>query len=313
MTERVGFIGLGKLGTPMVGRLLDNGRAVIGHDIREIGEEFQSCQIRFAKSPRAVADEAEIVLLCLPDADAVRRVCLGEEGLIHGDTVKVCVNLSTTGLRASQELAEALQGCSIAFIDCPVSGGVAAAREGRLTLIISGPEATVESLRPLLEIFGSNQFHVSNAIGAAQVLKLANNLLTAGNLVLAMEMMVCGAKAGLDPDLMLDVINTSSGRNSATEERIRDYVLTRRFDWGASIGTIEKDVKLMIEQAEELGVPVFVARQVHAMFALALARGEANSDMTSLIKHLENWADTTVMRNREDENTLVAQVERGKE
>ena len=300
MKERVGFIGVGKLGAPMVRRLLDNGWSVTGHDIRELGGEFESCELRLVETPRAVADEAQIVMLCLPDADAMRRVCLGEDGLMHGDTARVCINLSTTGLRASQEVAEVLEGRGMGFIDSPVSGGVPAAREGQLTLMLSGPEATVTALRPLLDVFGPNQFHVSTTIGGAQVLKLANNLLTAGNLILAMEAMVCGAKAGLDPDLMLDVINTSSGRNSATEERIRDYVLTRRFDWGASIGTIEKDVKLMIEQAEELGVPVFVARQVHAMFAFALARGEADADMTSLIRHLESWADTTVMRNREN-------------
>lgn len=294
--RRIGFVGLGSLGMAIAERLTNQGIRVLGYDIADVDVPRENSNLEMATSLQLLTQEAETFFLCLPNETALLDVCLGSEGIAKTSKAKVCINLSTIGRNASIDAANGLREFNVEFVDAPVSGGAPAAREGRLTLMLSGNRERIREIQPLFDVIGTKQFFVSPHAGGAQVMKLVNNLLAASNLVFAVEALVCGAKAGLDPEMILDVVNVSSGRNSATEDKMRDYVLTRTFDWGASIETLHKDLKLLMAQAEDLGVPLLGASQVIAIYNLAVARGRANDDITSLILELEEWSGTKVCR-----------------
>jgi 3-hydroxyisobutyrate dehydrogenase-like beta-hydroxyacid dehydrogenase len=168
-----------------------------------------------ATSPAEVAARAEVVLVSLPTPEVVREVALGADGLIHGDAIKTYVDLSTTGQAVAVEVAAALGERGIVTIDAPVSGGVRGAINGTLAVMVAGPGSDLEGVRPSLEVFG-RVFHVGAHAGLGQLMKLANNFLSATAIAATAEAVVLGVKGGLDPATMLEVINASTGRNTAS-------------------------------------------------------------------------------------------------
>ena len=217
----LGFVGLGRMGNPMVVRLLEAGHTVHVFDTSE--QAVAIATQRGAKpcsSARDVADKADIVLTSLPTPDIVQRVVLGEDGLARGSRATTVIDLSTTGPRTAIAVAKALAdaGGRVMMVDSPVSGGVTGAEKGTLALMVSCPKATFEQIEPVLKSFGKI-FHVGEEPGQGQTLKLANNLLAAAALAVSSEVMVMGVKAGLDPQTMIDVINVSSGSNTAIRDK----------------------------------------------------------------------------------------------
>jgi 3-hydroxyisobutyrate dehydrogenase-like beta-hydroxyacid dehydrogenase len=201
----------------------------------------------------------------------------------------VFVDLGTSGPAASQAVAATLAPAGIAAVDAPVSGGVKGAAAGTLTLMISGPAAAAARVKPLLEEFG-RVIVVGEKPGLGQTLKLANNLMSAASLAIASEAMVMGVKAGLDPAVMLEVINASSGRNSATQDKIPKHVLNRRFDFGFANALSFKDVRLCLEEAEGLGVPMVVGAAVRQMLSITQQVCGPDADVTDMIRVHEEWA-----------------------
>lgn len=299
MSETLGFIGLGAMGGPMVRRLLEHGHRVIVNDIdkaamdRAVGQGAEA-----AASPAEVASRAEIVLVSLPTPDVVKRVALGEGGIAQGDKVKIYVDLSTTGPRVAVEVAEALKQKGITPMDAPVSGGVGGAEKGTLAVMVSGDRAVWERLRPVLEIIGKNAFFVGEESGQGQTMKLINNLLSATAMAASCEAFAMGAKAGLDPDVMVDVISAGSGRNTAVTDKFPKAILTRTFDYGFRTELMYKDVKLCLEEAEALGVPMWVAQSVKQWWSYAFARGGKEEDFTSLMRYVEEPAGVVVRGKR---------------
>ncbi len=156
----------------------------------------------------------------------------------------------------------------ITLIDCPISGGPKGARAGTLSVITAGPVAAIDEIRPLLQRIGRNVFAVGELPGQAQLMKLVNNLISAANMATAFEALVLGAKGGLDPDLMVNVINASTGRNSATLDKVPKAVLPGTFDYGAKLSTMVKDIALGLKEAEALGVPMWVHEMVGQLVAV---------------------------------------------
>ena len=214
-----------------------------------------------AASPAAVASSVETVLASLPTPAVVRAVALGENGIAAGSRVKTFVDLSTTGPRVAIEVAKGLSAKGIAAVDAPVSGGPTGAEKGTLAVMVSCPADVFAHLEPILRVFGKT-FLVGERPGMGQTMKLANNLLSATALAITSEAMVMGVKAGLDPRVMLDVINAGSGRNSATQDKFPRTVLPRTFDFGFPNGLLYKDVKLCLDEGEALGVPMLVGNAV---------------------------------------------------
>jgi 3-hydroxyisobutyrate dehydrogenase-like beta-hydroxyacid dehydrogenase len=299
MTKRLGFIGIGNMGLPMALRLIDRGIGLTVFDIREDAvHPLVTRGARAVSSPADVASEVQTVLVCLPTPDVVGEVALGPHGIAEGSAVRAYVDLSTTGLKVAELVANGLGERGISVLDAPVSGGVLGAEKGTLTVMASGPTSVFERVKPILEVIGKNVIYVGQRPGLGQMMKLVNNLLSATALVASSEAFVLGTKAGLDPDIMLKVINTSTGRNTATEDKFPKSILPRTFDYGFKTELMYKDVKLCLEQAETLGVPMWVGNAVRQLWGYAMGQGGGPRDFTTIIQYIESWAGVEVRRSR---------------
>jgi 3-hydroxyisobutyrate dehydrogenase-like beta-hydroxyacid dehydrogenase len=201
--------------------------------------------------------------------------------------------VSTTGPRVAKRVAAGLAAKNIVAVDAPVSGGLAGAQNGTLAIMVSCPKADYAALEPILKTFGK-LFFIGEQPGAGQMVKLANNLLAACALAITSEAMVMGAKAGLDAKTMLDVINVSSGRNTATLEKFPRSVLPRTFDFGFTTGLSYKDVSLCLDEAEAMGVPTIVGSAVRQFLGITSTLFGPDSDFTSMCKTVEQWAKVEV-------------------
>ncbi len=227
----------------------------------------------------------------------MREVATGASGIALGTRVRNFIDLSTTGPRVSAVVAAGLAATGKVLIDAPVSGGVAGAQKGTLAVMVACAPALYQRFEPHLATFG-RVFHVGERAGLGQVMKLANNLLSATAMAVTSEALVMGVKAGLDPRVMVDVINAGSGRNSATQDKIPRAVLPRRFDFGFATGLMVKDVKLCLDEAEAQQVPMWVGSAVRQLWQYASNTLGPQSDITEIVKCIEQWAGTEVGGNR---------------
>jgi 3-hydroxyisobutyrate dehydrogenase-like beta-hydroxyacid dehydrogenase len=275
-------------------RLINAGHKVVVFDTSEealAGMEKLGAQR--ASSPADVASKAETLFLSLPNPDIVRLATLGNGGIIEGKRVKRVADFSTIGPRMAGIVAKALGERNIAYVDAPVSGGLKGAREGTLAVMVSCPKSVFAEMETVLKNFGK-VFHLGEGAGQAQTMKLANNLLAAAAIVLTSEAMVMGVKAGLNPKVMLDVLNAGSGRNSASQDKFPKSVLPGTFDFGFTTGLSYKDVKLCIDEAEAMGVPMMCGAVVRQMLAVTNALYGPDSDFTSICKVVETWGGVEV-------------------
>jgi 2-hydroxy-3-oxopropionate reductase len=294
-----GFLGVGNMGLPMAGKLLEGGHGLTVFDIRESAmQPLLERQARRAASPKHLADQCEIVFVSLPTLAALRAVAFGPGGLVEGAAMKILVNTCTIGVPFVLEIEQAMAARGVTVVDCPISGGPPGARAGTLSVMVSGDKAAVERIRPMISLWGRTLTVAGDTPGAAQVLKLTNNILSAVALAATAEAFVMGAKGGLDPEVMLSAINAGSGRNSATESKFPSAVLTRGFDYGAEMHILMKDIDLAIAQGEELGVPMFVCQAARLVFKHAMHKGAANEDMTAIVKYVERDAGFEIPRTR---------------
>jgi 3-hydroxyisobutyrate dehydrogenase-like beta-hydroxyacid dehydrogenase len=286
----LGFIGIGNMGLPMATRLIN-----AGHDLVVFDTSAQRAAALGAKvvgSPKEVADAAEIVLLSLPVPEAVRAVIAGPDGLVHGGKAKIVVDLSTTGRDTIIAMAPVLAKRGVTLVDAPVSGGVAGAVKGTLAVMVAGPTEARDVVKPLLEVIGK-VFIVGDTAGQGQVMKVLNNLLSATAMAATTEAMIVGAKAGLDARTMIDVLNASSGRNTATTDKFPRSVLDRSFDFGFRTVLLHKDVKLCRTLAEGLGMPFGIGAAVEAAWAHAAAE-LGDKDFTRIVEVLERGTGVVV-------------------
>jgi 3-hydroxyisobutyrate dehydrogenase-like beta-hydroxyacid dehydrogenase len=298
MAEHFGFVGVGRMGGPMAGRLLDAGHRLTLFDVSDAAlAPLVARGAVAAPSPGALGEAVECVFASLPTPDIVRAVAIGDGGLAGGGRIRTFVDLSTTGPRVAAEIAAGLGARGIETVDAPVSGGVGGARKGTLAVMAACPPALFARLAPVLAAFGK-VFHVGERPGLGQVMKLANNLLSATALAITAEALVMGVKAGLDPRTMIEVINAGSGRNTATEDKFPKAVLPRRFDFGFATGLMYKDVKLCLEEAETQQVPMWVGSAVRQLWQYANARLGPDADFTRIVQCLEDWAGVEVGGNR---------------
>ena len=283
----IGFIGLGKMGYPMSRRLVQAGHRLIVFDTRpEAVAALVKLGAEAAKSPAEVADRAETVMASLPSLDVGVRVATGEDGIIRGNRVRRYIDLSTTGSRMAVEVHDVLRERGIVQIDSPVSGGVPGAEKGTLAVMVSGPLDEIELVRPALEVIGK-VFVIGDKPGLAQTMKLANNFLSATAMAASSEAIAMGVKAGLDPKIMVDVINAGSGANTATQQKFPKSILTGSFDFGFGMGLMMKDVRLFLAEAEDMGIPTEVAQAVGRLWEMAHAENGAETDFTTIARTVE--------------------------
>ena len=295
MNERgIGFVGVGRMGGRMCRRLIEAGYALTIFDTNEDAVcELEKLGAKRADSPAVVASAAEIVLASLPTPPIVLGVALGAKGIAEGSRVKIFVDVSTTGSTYAKRIAEGLAAKGITAVDAPVSGGIAGAEKGTVAVMVSCEDAIFARVKPVLDVIGK-VFHVGKRPGQGQTMKLMNNLLSATAMAITSEAVVMGVKAGLDPKQIIDVLNSGSGRNSASQDKFPRCVLPRTFDFGFAIGLLNKDVRLCMEEAESLGVPMVVGSAVRQMLSISTASEGADADMTDMVKTVEKWAGVRV-------------------
>jgi 3-hydroxyisobutyrate dehydrogenase-like beta-hydroxyacid dehydrogenase len=267
MAERsAGFVGVGRMGGRLAGRLIHAGYDLTVYDSSEAAlKTFADMGAHPAGSPAEVASSCEIVMTCLPTPAVVHAVALGAGGIVEGKRVKTFIDMSTTGATYAKRIAEGLAAKGIVSVDAPVSGGVVGAERGTLAVMVSCPEDTLPSIKDILEVFGK--------------------IYVVGNM---------GVKAGLDAKQIMEVINAGTGRNSATADKIPRCVIPRTFNTGFAIELLNKDVKLCLEEADVLGIPMVVGTAVRQLLAITMASEGPAADMTETVKPLERWAGVKV-------------------
>ena len=278
----------------MASRLLDAGHSLVIFDTNpDVMASLAARGAVVASSADDVASKAQVVFVSLPTPPVVQAVVTGEGGVLRGSKVQVIIDLSTTGPSVAGVAAKACGARNVAWVDSPVSGGIGGATKGTLAVMVSCPKPTFERVDPLLKVFGKT-FFVGEKPGLAQIAKLGNNLLAAAAIVLSSEAVVMGVKAGIDPKVLIDIINAGSGRNSATQDKFPRAILTRTFDFGFTTGLSYKDVRLCLDEAEALGVPMVAGAAVRQMLAITNAKFGPDSDFTSIAKVVEEWAGVEI-------------------
>lgn len=287
---KLGFAGVGRMGAPMVRRLMGAGYRVSVFDPNATAVAALVAEgAQAASTPAALASEAEIVLVSLPTPEVLQSVALGADGLSAGKGLRIVIDLSTTGPRVERLVGAGLGKVNVALVDCPVSGGVAAAEKGTLAMMVACSEVIREEVRPILETLG-RMIYVGAEPGMGQTVKVINNLMSVTSLAIASEALVLGSKAGLDPAVMMEVINASTGASNASMTKIPKFVLTRSFDFGFAIELSSKDIRLCLEESEAQGVPMIVGSAVRQLLSIAKGSLGGQADLTEIIKPIEEWA-----------------------
>src|SRR5438445_5855031 len=290
----IGFIGLGKMGFPMARRLIEAGHQLVVFDQRkEALDRLVAMGAQGAASPKEVADRVETVMASLPSLQASLEVATGTNGVIEGKRVKRFVDLSTVGSQMAVRIHDLLKKRDIVQIDSPVSGGVGGAEKGTLAVMVSGPKAHADAVKPALARIGK-VFFIGEKPGSGQTMKLANNFLSATAVVATSEAVVMGVKSGLDPHVMIEVINAGSGMNTASRDKFPRAILPRTFDFGFATGLMVKDVRLCVNEMKSLGLSMEVAEAVGRLWEVVIRDMGPESDFTAAIKPIEKAAGIVV-------------------
>jgi hypothetical protein len=282
------------MGFPMARRLIEAKHQLVVFDTRkEAVDKLVALGAQAASSPKEVADRAETVMASLPSLQASLDVATGRDGVIDGKKIRRFVDLSTVGSQMAVRIHDLLKQRNILQIDSPVSGGVGGAEKGTLAVMVSGPTADFEAIKPALEVIGK-VFFIGERPGSGQTMKLANNFLSATAMVATSEAVVMGVKSGLDPSVMIEVINAGSGLNTASRDKFPRAVLPRSFDFGFTTGLMVKDVRLCLDEMKSLGLSMEVAEAVGRLWEVVIREMGPESDFTSAIKPIEKAAGVVV-------------------
>jgi 3-hydroxyisobutyrate dehydrogenase-like beta-hydroxyacid dehydrogenase len=286
---RIGYLGVGNMGQPMAGKLLDGGHELWVHDVRaEAMRPLLERQARAAASAKELADTCDTVVVSLPTLDAFRAALSGPDGLLWGKALKTLVNTCTVGVAFTEEIVDACAAARVSVIDAPISGGPAGARAGTLAVMVAGQPAKVAELTPVFRLWGPTVVVAGDKPGAAQVMKLTNNIVFVAALIATCEAMTMATKAGISPDAMLQILNNGTGRNFATTTMFPQAVLPGTFDFGATIDILMKDVDLAIEQGEALGVPMWVCQAARLVVKHGVFQGRAGHDVSRIVQIIED-------------------------
>jgi 3-hydroxyisobutyrate dehydrogenase-like beta-hydroxyacid dehydrogenase len=288
---RLGLVGLGNIGEPVCRQLLAAGYTVLIHDADpDAAAKLEDTAAEPAKNLRALASEADVVLLSLPNSDVVEEVVLGEGGLIEGLwSSKVLIDTSSSKPSSTRGIAAKLAEVGVEMLDAPVSGGVLRAREGKLSVMVGGEREVFERHEEILSSFGEKVFYVGGH-GAGHLVKALNNLLSATTLASACEAALLAEKAGIAPETFVEVINASNGRSYSTEVKFPNYVLDRSFDDGFALALMNKDVGIALEAAAEMDFRMRVGHVVRELWQTAAEAGYASENHTAIFAFLEDLA-----------------------
>ncbi len=295
MGSKIGFIGLGQMGSRMCKRLLFAGHSVSTYDLsRERVEQMGTLGAAMAANPKEASAEAEFIFLSLPDSAAVESAVLGAGGVVEGARAGAVV-IDTTSAKplSTRKVAAELKKIGVEMLDAPVSRGVRGAEMGTLSMMVGGATDLLERCKPVMSLLATDIYHVGG-IGAGHILKMLNNFVSATCFLITTEAIALGTKAGLDPRVVNSVINSSSGQSYATEKRFPDLVFTNKLNSGFSIKLMQKDVAMALDLAQSLMVPTPIGAQTVQAYTQAMAEGLGERDNLHLVEKMEQLAGVKV-------------------
>lgn len=289
-TTRVGVVGVGNMGHPMASRLARAGWQVTVHDVDPAKAQacVDACGGAMADSLESMGRTCDVVITMLPDGHVVKRVVLGAEG---GDSLargfsrgSVLIDMSSSSPVGTRELGAALAARGIAMLDAPVSGGVRGAVAGTLAIMIGGDTALAAELDALLAPMGRRIY--VGALGAGHAAKVLNNYVSAAGLAAAAEAVTVAQRFGIDPQVLVDVLNASTGRNNSTEKKFAQFILNRKFDSGFALGLMTKDLALAMEVARTCAVPAELGHACLKLWREAQAAFGGEADHTEIARYV---------------------------
>ena len=284
------------MGYPMARNLLRAGHevAVWSHTAAKAQELAAAEKGKFCAAPKEVAENADVLFVCVGDTEMVKNVILGAGGIVEGIRAgSVVVDCSTIAVSESRRIGQALQAKGVEFLDAPVTGSTPGAESGNLTFMIGGDPAAFQRIRPLLDALGK-KIYFCGAAGMGLQAKLTQNLILSNLLMAFNEGMVLATKGGVDPELMLEILDSSAARSGLISYKA-PFVLGRNFATNFSVKWMEKDIGLMLESGQELGVPLLLTGLTRQLFQTAIAAGHGEEDMCSTIKVLESSSGVEVV------------------
>ncbi|SVA41683.1 uncharacterized protein METZ01_LOCUS94537 [marine metagenome] len=280
--ETIGIVGLGNMGYPIAQNLIKAGYAIAGYEIDQARWQ-PTDHLLYVNSLEALIERTSVLLLSLPDGHTVQSII---EQLLNGCANRsiTVVDTSTIGAKASQAIEKLARSSKLRYLDSPVSGGVRGAVAGTLAVMCAGPKNLYNEVLPILECFSANQFLIGPQPGQAQTLKVLNNFLSATALAASCEALHFGQTQGLDLQKMCDVINVSTGMNTATLDKIPHQVVTNRFNAGFSNSLLLKDISLYLEGCDEAGITGDISRTVVQLWD-NFVTSSPNDDATGLFRY----------------------------
>lgn len=291
--DAIGFVGLGNMGEPMSARLGAAGFRVTAFDIDARARERAAGTVGVDVVPTVsgVAKGAGAVILILPNSRVVRQVVL-DEGLLEAiEPGSLVIDMSSSDASDTRALAGRLAARGLRFLDAPVSGGVVGARAGTLTIMVGGAKSDLADCRPALDALGNEVIHVGD-LGAGHAVKALNNLLSATSLLASSEVLATAIEFGLDPEVVLDAVNRSSGKSWSTELKLPKYVLTGAFDSGFGLGLMLKDMRIATSLARRMGTPALLGEAVAEYWAQAADALGEDADHTEIARWVEKRRET---------------------
>src|SRR3954454_4960572 len=287
MAQSVGFVGVGNMGWPMAACLVKAGFTVHVNDSRqEVANNFvQQVGGSAPDSLHQLAEASEIIVTMLPTSTIVERVLAeGDDNIFDGMKPGTIIIEMSSGLPSvTQVLAEKVAALGGTMIDAPVSGGVPRGTSGQLAIMVGGESATIDQAMPVLSAMGTSVLR-TGAVGSGQAMKALNNLVSTGGFLIGIEALLIGQRFGLDPGVMTDVLNAATGINNSTQKKFRQFVLSRKFNAGFTMGLLAKDLSIALQVGRETGTAVPLSALVNEMIVSALSKFGPDADHTEMAK-----------------------------
>jgi 2-hydroxy-3-oxopropionate reductase len=298
MTTTIGFIGLGIMGKPMARNLMKAGYKLVVYNRSQAPmKELAADGATGADSPKAVAEQSDVVITMLPDSPQVQEVMTGENGVLGGaKAATLVIDMSTISPVVTQELARLAQERGVRMLDAPVSGGDVGAQQGTLSIMVGGSAEDFEQARPIFEVLGKTIVHVGGT-GAGQVVKACNQIVVALTIEAVSEALVLGSKAGVDPAVILKVLSGGLAANRVMEVRGPNF-LKHNFQPGFKIALHHKDLGIALSAGREYGVALPVTAIVDQMLQALKQRGQGEQDHSAILTLIEDLAQHQIGESR---------------